>query len=368
MRIVFLTSSMGAGGAERVATTLCNAWVARGDSVTLIATFSGGGERPFYRISDAVEFMYLANAIGDRKKGIVSSLRRLAALRKLIVQRQPHVIVSFLPNVNVAAVISTAFLRIPVIICERSDPSSRSYPWHLKLLCKLSYPFANMLTVQTESVARKIREIFPGLGVIRIAPNPLPEAVAEIARSRCSERKILLSLGRLSREKQVDKLVRAFGAVAASFPDWDMYIYGDGPLSANLARQIADEGLAARVLLKGRTDVPWKVMADADAFVLVSAYEGFPNALLEAMGIGLPCVAFDCPSGPREITANGQDAFLVPLNDREGLVRALERIMADGELRAALGRRAQESVRKRFGLPRIMQQWDAFFKEVGAIR
>lgn len=371
MNIILLTSSMGGGGAERVATTLCNAWAARGDRVSLIATFSGGGAGTFYPISEAVEFAYLADKAGTKQKGIGGYVLRILTLRRLIRETAPDVIISFLPNVNLAALLSSAFLGIPVIICERSDPSGRSYPWTLKTLCRLSYRFADMLTVQTDAVATKVSAIFPGMKKVRTIPNPLPEGVLYATPKQVERecpRKVLLSLGRLSPEKQIGRLLNAFAVVAPSLPDWDLHIYGEGRLQAELEQQILDAGLAGRAMLMGPTDQPWEVMSHADAFVMVSAYEGFPNALLEAMGIGLPCVVFDCPSGPREITSNGHDALLVPLNDQDGLAAALASMMGDTGLRRSFGERARESVRRRFSLRSVLREWDGFFMEVGAMR
>jgi len=132
LNILLLTSSLGSGGAERVATTLCNAWAARGEKVTLMPTFSGGGS-PFYKTSEHVKIIYLADVVGTKHKSVLSYIKRIFALRRLIKDKAPDVVISFLPNVNVAAVISSAFLKVPLIISERSDPSSRTYPIVLKL-------------------------------------------------------------------------------------------------------------------------------------------------------------------------------------------------------------------------------------------
>lgn len=367
MKIILLTSSLESGGAERVATTLCNAWAERGDSVTLVATFSGGGGPLFYKMSADVELVFLAEVAGVQPKNAWGYARRLYALRRLISERNPDVVVSFLPNVNVAAVVSTALLRIPLIICERSDPSIYPYPRVWTSLCKLSYRFADMLAVQTDAVAAKVGAIYPGLNRVRTVPNPLPEGVGAVRAQPGGPRRVLLSLGRLSEEKQVDRLLNAFAQLASSFPEWDLHIYGDGPTRPALERQISQTLPAGRAVLKGATSNPWSVMAAADAFVMVSAFEGFPNALLEAMGVGLPCVVFDCPSGPREISRDGKDALLVPLNDHDGLVAALAKLMGDAELRSALGRQARESVGNRYSLGEVLERWDQLFREVGAI-
>lgn len=366
MKIICLSSSLDSGGAERVLTVLCNAWSARGDKVTLIATYSGGGS-PFYPISSGVEVIYLADVAGVKGKTLPGYVRRLRALRRLAAERRPDVIVSFMPNVNVAAILACSFLNIPLIICERNDPSSRSPFTFWEMCSKLTYRFADMFTVQTESVAAKVGDIYPGVRRVRIVPNPLSQEALMFASNGNEARKVLLSMGRLAPQKQVDKTIKAFSALAGRYVDWDLHIYGDGPLKNELSALIEALGLRGRVFLKGRTTQPWQVMAGADAFVMTSRHEGFPNALLEAMAVGLPCIVFDCPSGPREMTRDGKDALLIPLNDEGKLAVAMDRLMGDVQLRRAMGRQARASVSERFNMGRVGEIWDRLFREVGAI-
>lgn len=363
MKILFLVSSLGSGGAERVATTLCNAWSARGDLVTLIPTYSGGGV-PFYPLLEKVELVSLADVAGVGPKNLRSYARRGLALRRLIRERKPDIIISFLPNVNVAAILSTVFMAPPLIVCERNDPSTRPKLEFWELACKLTYRFADMLTVQTEAVAAKAKSLYPGVEKLRVIPNPLPDGVLQHMATVPSLRHTLLSVGRLVDQKQVDKLVAAFAELAPCFPDWDLHVYGDGPLRSMLAEQIKKSKMEGRVILKGKTMEPWQAMSEADAFAMTSKHEGFPNALLEAMGIGLACIATDCPSGPREITRNGRDALLIPPNDHHALMQALARIMGDAALRETLSRRARESVSSRFALDTVLAAWDRLFEEV----
>ncbi|WP_420476669.1 glycosyltransferase family 4 protein [Noviherbaspirillum sp. ST9] len=365
MKIVSLVSSLNSGGAERVMTVLCNAWSARGDCVTLIPTYSGGG-KPFYKVSEDVELIYLAEVCGAKGKSPWAYAARGAALRRLIMERQPDVVVSFMPNVNVAATISMMRSNIPLIICERDDPSSRSRRDLWEIGARLVYPLADMFTVQTEAVALKARQFYPGVKKVRAIPNPLAPGIGEYLAEGNVSRHVLLGMGRLVPQKQVHRMIEAFAEVADAFPDWDLHIYGDGPLRGELDGLIASLELRGRVALTGKTSEPWAVMSNADAFVMTSAHEGFPNAMLEAMAVGLPCAVFDCPSGPRELSADGRDALLVPLNDHRGMVRSLETLMAGDELRKTLGSRARRSVRERFNLPVVLRMWDALFEEVGA--
>lgn len=366
MRIVFLVSSLGTGGAERVATTLCSAWAARGDSVTLVPTFSGGGE-PFYALHEKIELIYLAQKVVGAKGGGKNYLGRLHALRQIIRERNPDVVVSFLPNVNVAALAATAFSGVPCIVCERSDPSIQPIGWLWRAVCRVVYRFANLVTVQTQAVATSIHHVYGGLKRVAVVPNPLPvDLMHWQARGSRTERKILLSLGRLVVEKQVGLVIESFAQLAPLFPDWDLHIYGEGPVRDALQGRIDALGLRDRVQLQGRASEPWRVMADADVFVMASRYEGFPNALLEAMGVGLPCVTTDCPSGPREITRDGKDALLVGAADGEGLLAALTRLMGDADLRIALGEQARTSVADRYALNSVLSTWDSLFAQVGA--
>lgn len=363
MNIVFLVSSLSSGGAERVASTLCNAWAARGDVVTLIPTFSGGGAA-FYPLDERVRLIYLANTVSGSGKTLLGYLRRLLSLRKLIRDSQPDVVVSFLPVVNAAAVIAMCGLRLPLIVCERTDPSVAPISKQLSFATKSLYRFSEALVVQTADVALKSAKLFPGVKKIITIANPVPDEILLLDNKNTGERKVLLSLGRLVQEKQVGLIVDVFLKIHNHFPEWDLHIYGDGPSKDELAKKIQASGLGARIFLKGTTTLPSQVMANADVFIMASKFEGFPNALLEAMAAGLPCVTFDCPSGPREITVNGEYALLVPAGDIDGVTASLTRLLSDEQLRHELGKKARHSIQLRYRLSTVLTQWDALFRGV----
>ncbi|MFC5498400.1 glycosyltransferase family 4 protein [Caenimonas terrae] len=365
MKIVLLVSSLGAGGAERVATTLCSAWAARGDEVTLVATFSGSGECAF-PLDDAVHLIFLSDYVGGSKGLGKRYGARLRALRQLIRDERPDVVISFLPNVNIAALAATAFSGVPCIVCERSDPRVQPIGWVWRAACGLLYRYADVVSVQTLGVANSIRRVYGGLGKVVAVPNPLPlELLHWHAGASSKSRRTILSLGRLSGEKRVHVIIEVFSQLAKAHPDWDLAIYGDGPERDALRLRISELGLQDRVFLKGRTSEPWRVMSEADVFVLASCYEGFPNTLLEAMGVGLACISTDCPSGPSEITREGADALLVGVDDQAGLRDALERLMCSDSLRSELGERARASVVDRYALDLILSHWDRLFATAG---
>ena len=379
MRILFLVGRLSAGGAERVAVTLASAWAQAGHQVTLAPTFIPKGEC-FYPLSPQVDLHWLADDIKPTGQPLLT-LRKLGALRALIAAQQPDVVVSFLTNVNVMALLATMGKRVPVIVCERTDPvHGRSAGRVLKVLRRLLYPRAAAVVVQTQAAIRGMEAQVPGAQHIVSISNPLPEALvaldspaakraaASVASGTDQGVRQLVAMGRLISTKQFDVLIRVFAKLAARFPNWALTIWGDGPMRESLQAQIDGAGLTARVRLAGRTSEPWQAVAQADVFAMTSAVEGFPNVLLEAMALGLPCVTMDCPSGPAEMTRQGEDGLLVPMGDEAKLGYALERLMQNSHLRAELGLRAAQSVRARYGLLAVLTQWDDLMQDAIQVR
>lgn len=361
MKILFLTSAMNRGGAERVAATLCNAWAERGQAVTLVATYSGRGPCE-YPLAESVEFVHLVDHVPAGGGRLLGYPARLRALRRLVRERAPDVVIAFLTSVNFAAILATRTLGVPVFACERTDPAaSTDFPFWTRLLCRALYPLADRVIVQTDSTARSMHRLVPRARHVAVISNPIPDALLALpARpAPAGGRRRLVSMGRLSAEKRMDHLIEAFASLATQHPDVDLWIWGEGSLRGQLERQVHAAGLADRVFLPGSTDTPWQEMARGELFVLSSAFEGFPNVMLEAMALGLPCIAYDCPSGPRELSEDGQAAVLVPSGDRQRLREQIDRLLGDATQRATLGARAAASVRHRYALPTILAQWDA---------
>jgi glycosyltransferase involved in cell wall biosynthesis len=211
------------------------------------------------------------------------------------------------------------------------------------------------VVVQTERVGAWARAFCPRVHVI---PN-FVERPAQVARPGIEHgpRK-LLGLGRLAPEKGFDLLVRAFALVARSHPDWTLEILGEGKERTRLEALAGALGVRDRVSMPGSVVHPLPRLAAAHAFALPSRYEGFPNALLEAMACGLPVVAFDCQSGPREIIVHGQDGLLVRPGDTAEMALALDRLLGNAAERVRLGRNATE-VTVRFAPETVLQRWSA---------
>lgn len=197
---------------------------------------------------------------------------------------------------------------------------------------------------------------------IEVIPNALPAT----GRPQSSgEQKVIMGAGRLVRSKGFSNLVRAFARVADEFPDWRLRIFGDGPFRDHVIGTARNLGVSRQVELFSPTDHIEKEWARASIGALASTYEGLPLVLLEARGAGLPLVAYDCETGPREIIKHGEDGYLVEQGDIAGFASALRLLMENDGLRARMASGAGESL-KRFAPEAVAQQWDELFRSLSA--
>ena len=369
LRILMLVNSMGKGGAERVAATLCNGWAAYGHRVVICATYFESHDVAYDLRAD-VEVVFLRDLPGAAAGSVLPRpVRKLRALRASIRQQRPDVVVSFLTNVNIYAILATRGLGIPLVVSERADPASASeLSLTLRLARALLYRSASAVVAQTASAAERLRTLLWSVRRVAVIPNPVPPELSTSDLRVVHSRKagVVVAMGRLAPEKRFDVLIRAFHRAFSADDAWQLKIWGDGPLREELQSLVSTLGLDGRVQLPGITDQPWRALEDAQIFALTSAHEGFPNAMLEAMALGVPCVAVDCPSGPAELSRREGTAILVPPDDLEALATALADLAADEGRRARLGRQASEFVRSRFSLSTVLADWDSLFQEVAA--
>jgi len=229
------------------------------------------------------------------------------------------------------------------------------------------YPRASAVTVLTDNVVTPFRAMVPRVAHIAVMPNPLPDELFQQPRAAPdpTARRRLISVGRLHPQKNYGLLIDTFASLANEFPQWDLWIWGDGQERVQLEAQIAQRSMAGRIVLAGVTPSVWVEMARSDAFVMSSRFEGFGLALAESMALGVPAVAFDCPSGPRQLTRDGNDALLVAPGDAQAMADALRRLLADESLRAELGRKGAISMRERYSVHAVMRIWDDLFARVG---
>ena len=333
--------------------------------VTVVTFFGVGADR--FKLPDGVDRVALNIAADSRSfiHGLWNNLHRLAALRKAISATRPDIVISNMSQTNVLTKLALANTGHPVVMIEHSDPAINARRRIWELLRRAVYPRAAALV----SVSRSIDDYFRWLPESKkaVIPNPLATSALEISSKDSphldANKKWIAAMGRLIHLKGFDRLLAAFGKLAPKHPDWRLVIIGEGEQRSNLQQLIERLGLKESVQLAGFLNNPVDVLRNADFFVLSSRTEGFPYALLEAMSCGLPAIAMECTSGPREIIRNGTDGILVPDGDIEGLAAAMDRLMSDATERRRLAARAPD-VLERFALEKIIAQWETLFATI----
>lgn len=356
LAIAFVISSLGSGGAERVVTLLAGALVAAGHRVELITLDPSTPD--FHPVPDGVERVAVAGSgpSSSTTAAITHNLLAVGRIAKVLVQRKPDVVVAFGDTTNVKTLLAGAIARVPVVVSERVDPSTVDIGRAWSKLRDATYGRAAALVVQTESVRPWAARM---LAADRVAVIGNPIVLAQDEAPRTHE---VVAIGRLVPQKGFDVLLPAFASLDE--PSWRLSILGDGPRRGELLAQRDALGLADRVEFPGVVSDVAVRLSRAGLFVLPSRFEGFPNALVEAMACGAPVVATDCPSGPAEILA-GVDTPLVPVGDVEALARAMSVMTGDPTRRARCGAQARERAHA-FSLPVVAAAWERLL--VGVVR
>lgn len=368
MNLLIFISSLSGGGAERVTANLANHWAAKDWTIT-IATLAPL-QLDFYALHPAIRRITLnqSSKSSHTLHGIWNNLRRAWALRKVLQQIHPDIALSLMSTTNVLLALAAWGLPLCAIGSERTYPPQSPLGWMWEGLRRHLYRRLVAVTALTDESATWLKTqtrarrapVIPNA-----APWPLP------AQSPCLEpatvglagHRRLLAVGRLSQEKGFDWLIAAFATLAARHPHWDLVVLGEGPLRPALQAQINAADLQQRTFMPGRVGNVGQWYECADLYVMSSRFEGFPNALVEALTYGLPAVSFDCETGPRDIIRHEVDGLLVPVGDVAALIAALDRLMGNADLRRQFSGRAVEA-RTRFAIGTVSQKWERLFNDV----
>lgn len=353
-RLVLFISSLAAGGAERSLSQLANRWVEQGVEVELV-TWASANEPDFFPLSPKVKRTILSQP--GRATGLVDTVVRgfriVWRMRQLIKTNAPDAVLSFMDITNVMVLVAAAGTGARVVVAERTDPSmsdTPSKPW--RLARKLVYRSAHTVAVQTAPVAQWIKTHCK-TDRVAVIPNfirPLPEPQKE-------RKQQIVSVGRLFVYKGFDDGIRAFAATGKHLEGWEYVFLGDGPQRAELQALAQSLGVAEAVRFPGMVTNVEEWLASASICMQPSHFEGFPNAVLESMAMGVATISTDCRSGPADMITHDINGVLVPVGDVTALTQALGLLMTDDHRRARLGN-AGMSVRQKFASEEVLAQWN----------
>ncbi len=346
MNIIFVLASLGSGGAERVVSLLANKMVERKHQVEIICLKFND---VYYQIDSRVK---VTLAMQQTK----SRLTEIFWLRNYIYKKKPDVVIPFTEGVYCFTILSLLGTHIPIIASERLDPAAMS-PTR-KLLKRLFLPFADWLVVQTQS----IKDYFPKRiqKKTSIIYNPVNDSVFSHPQPSLKGRgdvtlNRIISVGRLYPQKNQKMMIRAVAKIADDFPDWQLVIYGEGPLRAELEFLVSSFKLQERVLLPGRTENVIEELRKSKIFCLSSDYEGMSNAMIEAICVGLPVISTKV-SGTNELIKDKETGCLVDLDNEMMLSSAMAFLMSNETVRKEMGH--QNIIKSnKFNQVSIVNEW-----------
>lgn len=361
-KIAFHLNCLEQGGAERVVTNLANQFVEKGYEVIIATEWYGENE---FQTDPRVKRVHVGLRAEDKKKNhVIQILLRVKYLTKFIKEEKPDILIPFARKALYRGLMSAYFIKIPILISIRTDPVGHYEEWSDKIQIPILFPRADGCVFQTEGA----RDFFaPRLQKnSRIILNPInPKYIGTPIPEKRT--KTVVQSGRLVDFKNQPMLIKAFVEVHKKHPDYDLKIYGGDSFDGTkeILEELIEKNKAGDYIhLMGASDSLEKDLADAALFAFTSDWEGLPNALMEAMALGLPIVATDCPcGGPRTIMTNGVDGLLIPIKDQKALEDGINYLIENPEIAENMGRKAREIADRANG-DAIFEQWKAYIEEL----
>lgn len=360
-KIAFHLNSLQQGGAERVVSNLANRFAKEGYEVVIATEWYGTDE---FALDQKVRRVHVGLTKEDEDRSRISKmLRRIWYLRRFMKKEKPDVVVAFTRGVLYRALAAGIGTGIPVVISVRTDPVGHYDKKADKLRIPLLFPHAAGCVFQTEGAKAFFAPYLQENS--RIILNPLNPKYVGVPEPAVRTKNVVQS-GRLVDFKNQPMLIRAFLKVHEKHPDYTLKIYGpdskDG--TKEILESIIHENHAEDfVKLMGGSNTLEKDLADAALYAFSSDWEGLPNALMEAMALGLPVVSTDCPcGGPKTLIEDGVNGLLVPIMDEKAMTDGILRLIEDRELAERLGREARK-ISERANEDAVFEQWQTYLQE-----
>lgn len=350
-KIMFYINAIHDGGAERVMVNLAKYFSENGYDTTLVTSFQDTWEYP---LAPTVRRLTLEET-EIKQSRIKRNLSRIKKLRDLCKSEKPDILVSFMEEPNFRAILATWGLPVKTLVSVRNDPI-KEYAGKLGwFVGKVLLPMADGCVFQTSDAQKWFPKRLQKKS--KIIYNAVKEDFYNV--NRTPVRGEIVTCGRLTEQKNHAMLINAFAEVQKKYPFATLKIYGDGNLKDKLQKQIDDLGLSSTAHLMGATSDVIKALQTADLFVLSSDYEGMPNALMEAMAAGVPCISTDCPcGGPRELLSDNK-SWLSNIGDEEKLVAHITELFVN-HLNKEKNSCSMRKLAEKFAPEKIMDEWRCY--------
>lgn len=342
-KVIIATGSMKRGGAERVISIVSNYYASLGWDVALIRCLFPEIE---YELDSRIRLIDISKQENNQMLDVP---RMISSLRRIIKKEKPDAVISFMVTINIITAVACKGLNVRYFPSERNDPAV-GRPRFLQKAGEWAYGQSTMTIMQT----KRARDFF-GTKVRKksvIIPNPV--IVQEYAGK--NKEKVVVSVGRLERQKNQKMLIDAFSEFYKTHPDYRLRFFGRGSQESELKARVENLGLTDAVDFVGNVNDVHHQIRNASLFVMTSDFEGLSNALLEAMMMGLPCISTDC-AGSDEIIDDGESGIIVKRGNVSALTEAMNKIVNDNSLAERYANEAHKRVEERFNAETVCKKW-----------
>lgn len=356
MKVAFVTRSLAGGGAERVVSVLANSFCMI-DSVEEVSVISIIEDNITYSISNDVR--YYANTAKEVKK-INRVIQRYKFLKDTLKTVKPDIIISFCTQINIYSILANIGLGGRLVISERNDPNNDPVQKTVRVFRDIIYRLCRYAVFQTPDAQNYFKNIIKG--PTEVIVNPIKD---NLPLPYVGEReKRIVSVARLTNVKNHAMLIKAFKKVHETHPEYSLEIYGEGPEKVSLVNLISGLGLKESVHLLGFCEDVHEKILSASCFVLPSNYEGISNAMIEALGLGIPTICTDCPiGGARMMIDNMQNGILVPVNDQKALENAMVYLIENPSVAERMGAAAVK-IKEKLSSKSISEEWIKYIDKI----
>lgn len=354
MKILFIGYLHGFGGAEKQIILLANEMINRNHDVNFISLYKNN---ECYGMDERIKRKF----IEDKGFSIFKILSRYIELRNEIKKIKPDLIINFWFQSAYLTSFMNKNYTGKIIYCERGDPNDKEYRGLLGLVRKIAFSRINGFVFQTTGARNYFNKKIIDRSII--IPNSVSIKNTDIIKFEYRKNKIVC-VGRLHEQKNIQLLINAFYDIKDKYKNYTLHIYGDGELKSELEILIKNLGLNKKVFLEGAKKNIYDYIKDARLFVLSSNYEGMPNALLEAMLLGIPCITTNwSPGGAYDILSDKENGLIVQKNNKEELSKAISYMLDNDDFSKKCSKQTVKD-KDKYSLVKTYDKWEKYFKEM----